>query len=450
MSDEVYLWSGFILVVLVMLVLDLGVFHRAARAVRLREAAAWTTLWVTVAMLFALVVQGYDRVVKQREPGAVVEVTAPLQGQQPAEVTEVHVLDSQEVYPTTPLLTLRTADGPLTISAADVSPPQALLRVEKLPKKGQTVAAGDTLVRLKQLDRMLLFIFGYLLEWSLSMDNVFVFAVIFGYFAVPAHLQHRVLFWGILGAVVMRLTFILVGGWLLQQFHWLIYPMGAFLVFTGLKLMWDREKESDLGHNRVLRLARWLMPVTRGYVGQRFFVRMTKEEAASGVAQEGVAQQEAPASPQAEAAEATPSPGRRWLYATPLFLVLLVVETTDVAFAVDSIPAIFGITTNTFVVFSSNVFAILGLRSLYFLLAGTMAIFRYLSIGLATILCFIGVKMLLPLANPLAEWFGAAPPNWKIPTGISLIVVCAILLLAVSASLLHARPAAKAPSGEGP
>jgi tellurite resistance protein TerC len=361
MTDEAYLWVGFSLVVLVMLVLDLGVFHRAARSVRLREAAAWTTVWVGVAMLFCLVIYVYDHFYKGRE-----------------------------------------------------------------------------------VTRALDFLTGYIIEWSLSMDNVFVFAVIFGYFAVPAHYQHRVLFWGILGAVIMRLVFILAGAWLLAKFHWLIYPMGAFLIFTGIKLMWDREKKSDLSHNRVLRMARWCLPVTRDYVAQRFFVRMTREQA------RGMTQSPAADSPDS-AAEPSPRKGRLRLYATPLFLVLLVVETTDVAFAVDSIPAIFGVTTDPFIVFSSNVFAILGLRSLYFLLAGTMDLFRYLSVGLATILCFVGVKMLLPGMQEALVWWGtlAEPPEgteWGIPTPISLAVVCGILLVAVAASLLHARLSKPAPS----
>ncbi len=370
MTDEVYLWIGFGLLVLVMLVLDLGVFHRGARSVRLREAAAWTTVWVSVAMLFCMVIYAYDHFHKGRE-----------------------------------------------------------------------------------VTRALDFLTGYIIEWSLSMDNVFVFAVIFGYFAVPAKYQHRVLFWGILGAVVMRLTFILAGKFLLDQFHWLIYVMGAFLIFTGLKLMWDREKKSDLSHNRVLRFARWWLPVTRDYIEQRFFVRMTAEQARGGPRGTGNMAAEAPR-------ELPPKSGRLRLYVTPLFLVLLVVETTDVAFAVDSIPAIFGVTTDPFIVFSSNVFAILGLRSLYFLLAGTMDLFRYLSIGLAAILCFVGVKMLLPAIQKGLVWLGtmeepAAGTEWGIPTPISLAVVCGILLLAVVLSLLHVRRAPKtAPSDvpleEGP
>ncbi len=264
------------------------------------------------------------------------------------------------------------------------------------------------------------FLTGYIIEWSLSMDNVFVFAVIFSYFAVPPQYQHRVLFWGILGAVVMRLVFIVAGAALLERFHWLIYPLGGFLVLTGIKLFLERGKESDISKNFVLRLAtRWL-PVTSDYVGQKFFVRRrfvkiqavtaSSTSAASGdvvVHQERV----------------------RWFsgwVATPLFLVLLVVEATDVAFAVDSIPAIFAVTRDPFIVFTSNVFAILGLRALYFLLAGAMGMFRYLSVGLAAILCFVGAKMLI------SEWY-------QIPISVSLGAVGGILTLAVLGSLLVSK-----------
>jgi tellurite resistance protein TerC len=258
------------------------------------------------------------------------------------------------------------------------------------------------------------FLTGYIIEWSLSMDNVFVFALIFSYFAVPPQYQHRVLFWGILGAVVMRLTFILAGAALLDRFHWLIYVMGAFLVLTGLKLLFERKMETDMSKNWVLRLAsRWL-PVTNEYVGQKFFVRRpvpTPAVSAAGLAS-GV---QPPAT----------RPATRWVL-TPLCLVLLVVETTDVAFAVDSIPAIFAVTRDPFIVFTSNVFAILGLRALYFLLAGAMELFRYLSTGLAAILCFVGVKMLL------SGWY-------HIPIGLSLGVVAGILGLAIGVSLLVAK-----------
>jgi tellurite resistance protein TerC len=416
MSD-LYLWVGFSVLVLVLLILDLGVFHRSARAVRLREAAAWTTAWVTIAMMFCLVIYLYDRYGKGLVPGAIVEISAPeLAGAADAVVTDVVAQPGGEVRQDATLVRLETPDGAIDVP----SPVDA--EVDKLfVAKGDKVASGAPLARVSQLNRALKFLTGYVIEWSLSMDNVFVFAVIFAYFAVPPHLQHRVLFWGIMGAVIMRLVFILTMAELLDRYHWLIYPMGAFLIFTGLKLMWKREGDADLSHNRVVRFARWLLPVTRDYVEEKFFVRMTREEARGRGSSSNPPATDSPAAGDAGG-------GRKWLYATPLFLVLLVVESTDVAFAVDSIPAIFAVTQNKLVVFTSNVFAILGLRSLYFLLAGTMDLFRYLSTGLAVILCFVGVKMLLPA-------FGGP----KIHAGVSLSIVCGILVVAIVASLLHAR-----------
>jgi len=223
----------------------------------------------------------------------------------------------------------------------------------------------------------------------------------------------------------MRLVFIVAGAALLERFHWLIYPMGGFLVLTGIKLFRDRGKESDISKNFVLRLAtRWL-PVTSDYVGQKFFVRrrFVKTQAVTAASTSD-------ACTTAASADFVAAPERvRWFrgwVVTPLFLVLLVVEATDVAFAVDSIPAIFAVTRDPFIVFTSNVFAILGLRALYFLLAGAMKLFRYLSVGLAAILCFVGAKMLL------SEWF-------HIPIGVSLGVVGGVLALAVLVSLLVAR-----------
>jgi TerC family integral membrane protein len=234
------------------------------------------------------------------------------------------------------------------------------------------------------------FLTGYLIEKSLSVDNIFVFVLIFGYFSVPEQYQHRVLFWGILGALVMRAGFIAAGAALLASFHWILYVFGAFLVLTGIKmaLVPDRGLEPD--RNPVVRLVRRLVPVSDRYHGQRFFVR------ANGV-----------------------------LTATPLFLVLVLVETTDLIFAVDSIPAIFAVTEDPFLVYTSNVFAILGLRSLYFLLSGMIRKFRYLKPALAAILIFVGVKMTIV-------------DLYKIPVGASLGVVAALLAGAVVASLLRA------------
>jgi tellurite resistance protein TerC len=231
------------------------------------------------------------------------------------------------------------------------------------------------------------FLTGYILEVSLSMDNVFVFAVIFSYMAVQASCQHRVLFWGIVGALVMRGAFIGAGVALVARFNWVLYVFGVFLLITGAKLLWRKQVEVHPEHNPVLRLARKLLPITEGNEGASFFVRRQ---------------------------------GR--LLATPLLLVLLLVETTDVLFAVDSIPAIFAVTLDPFIVYTSNVFAILGLRALYFVLAGAVRRFRYLRPGLAVVLMFVGVKMLVV-------------HFYKIPILVSLGVICLILLVAVLASL---------------
>lgn len=239
-------------------------------------------------------------------------------------------------------------------------------------------------------DRASEFLVGYLIEWSLSMDNVFVFAVIFSFFRVPKKYQYRVLFWGIMGAIIMRLAFVLIGAALINKFHWIIYILGAFLVYTGIKLIYHDE-EMDPEHSFVLRLARKWFRVAKESHGEQFFVM---------------------------------EDGKRCI--TPLFLVLLVVETTDVAFAIDSVPAIFGITKDPFIVFTSNIFAILGLRALYFLLAGVMGMFRYLKYGLSAILIFVGVKMLIE------HWIKIQP--WQ-----SLLVVIGLLAVSIVASLMAAK-----------
>ena len=301
MPEHLLLWVVFNVFVLGILVVDLGVFHRKAHVVSLREALAWSCVWVSLALLFGL-----------------------------------------GIY---------------------------LLR------------GGE---------KALEFITGYLIEWSLSVDNLFVFLVIFSYFAVPAIYQHRVLFWGILGALVLRGLFIATGTALLSKFHWMIYVFGIFLIFTGIKLLFAGDEKIEPEKNPAVRLVRRFMKITPGFEGQRFFVR-----------KDGM------------------------LWATPLFLVLVVVETTDVIFAVDSIPAIFAITLDPFIVYTSNVFAILGLRALFFLLAGVMGMFRYLKVGLSFVLCFVGVKM------TIVDFY-------KIPIGISLGVVGTILLLSIVASLFIA------------
>jgi tellurite resistance protein TerC len=302
---SIWLWIGFNLFVLAMLALDLGVFHRHAHVVSLREAATWSAVWVALALLFNLGVWHWAGAEKATE-----------------------------------------------------------------------------------------FLTGYLIEKSLSIDNIFVFALVFSYFAVPALYQHRVLFWGILGALAMRAAFIAAGSALIAEFHWILYVFGAFLVATGVKMAIAPAHGLEPARNPVLRLVRRWIPVTDEYDGQRFFTRR------AGV-----------------------------LTATPLFLVLVLVETTDLIFAVDSIPAIFAITTDPFIVYTSNVFAILGLRSLYFLLAGVMHRFRYLKLGLAAVLVFVGAKMLL------AEL-------WKVPAAVSLAVIASLLAVAIGASLLRSSPPA--------
>ena len=238
------------------------------------------------------------------------------------------------------------------------------------------------------------FFTGYLIEKSLSVDNVFVFALLFSYFAVPSTYQHKVLFWGILGALIMRASMIALGAALITKFAWIIYVFGAFLILTGIKMIVKREEEIHPERNPVVRWFKKLVPVTPEYRGDKFFVR-----------ENGIRM------------------------ATPLFVVLLLVEFTDLIFAVDSIPAIFAVTKDPFIVYTSNVFAILGLRSLYFALAGVMDKFHYLKIGLGVVLSFVGVKMLL------------AHTAWKIDTLVSLGVIVLILATSVVWSLLKPKKA---------
>jgi tellurite resistance protein TerC len=236
------------------------------------------------------------------------------------------------------------------------------------------------------------FITGYIIELSLSMDNVFVIALIFQYFGVPLKYQHRVLFWGILGALIMRGLMIWLGTELIQRFAWLLYFLGAFLLFTGIKMIFTGDNdEIEPEKNFFVKLTRRFFPVTTTYHGSHFAI---KENG-------------------------------RWVL-TPLALVLVMVETTDLIFAVDSIPAIFGVTTNSFIVFTSNVFAILGLRSLYFVLAGAIGFFRYLKVGLSIVLCFIGFKMLIE------HWH-------KIPTKMSLLIIATIILTSILMSIVAAQ-----------
>ena len=303
-------WAGFILCVLVFLALDLGLFHRHARIVKFKEAAAWSAVWFALAMAFA---------------GAM----AHWRGREEA----------------------------------------------------------------------IQFTTGYLIELSLSLDNILVIALIFAWFRVPIQFQHRLLFWGILGALVMRGVMIAAGVELINQFNWVLYVFGAFLVFTGVKMLFSGKETMQPEKNLALRLARKIFAVSPDLDGQKYFTRLD---------------------------------GRFAL--TPLALVLLLVETTDLIFAVDSVPAVFSVTRKAFIVFTSNIFAIIGLRSLYFLLAGALGYFRYLKIGLSFVLAFIGVKMLL-------DPHGQEPKGFQveIPTSVSLMTVATIIVIAIVLSVMVAE-----------
>jgi len=296
-SGRIFLWIGFNVFVLALLAVDLGVFHRKAHSVSIKEATAWSIVWVSLAMIFNL---------------------------------------------------------------------------------GIYFTWGE--------QKALEFFTGYVIEKSLSVDNLFVFVMIFQYFSTPTEYQHRVLFWGILGALILRAIFIAAGSALLNQFHWMIYVFGAFLVFTGIKMLLQGDEKLKPERNPVVRLFERWVPMTREYHGQSFMIRTNGKTRA-----------------------------------TLLLLVLIVIETTDVIFAVDSIPAIFAVTQDSFIVYTSNVFAILGLRALYFMLAGVMQMFVYLKFGLSLVLCFVGAKMLLA-------------DIYKIPIGASLAVIGTVLLLSIIAS----------------
>jgi tellurite resistance protein TerC len=251
---------------------------------------------------------------------------------------------------------------------------------------------------------------GYLIELSLSLDNILVIALIFSAFRVPPQFQHRVLFWGILGALVMRGAMIAVGAVLIREFDWVLYVFGVFLVFTGIKMLFAGQQTVEPDKNPVLRFARKLFPVTPHFEGDKFFTRLNQRFAL-----------------------------------TPLALVLLLVETTDLIFAVDSVPAVFSITKNAFIVFTSNVFAILGLRSMYFLLAGALGYFRYLKVGLSVVLVFVGAKMLLDPHDQPPKWFQV-----EIPTNVSLMTIGAVVLIAIVLSTLVAEREKRTGAGKPP
>jgi tellurite resistance protein TerC len=301
--EQYWMWIGFNVFLLLMLALDLGVFHRNSHVVSLKESFAWTGVWIALAMVFNFFIW------KQY---------------------------------------------------------------------------GD--------QKALEFFTGYLIEKSLSIDNIFVIALLFSYFAVPPKYQHNVLFWGIIGALLMRAGMIFIGSALITKFAWIIYIFGGFLILTGLKMIFKKETKIEPEKNPLVKLFKKIMPVTSDYRGEKFFVK-----------ENGVRM------------------------ATPLFVVLIMVEFTDLIFAVDSIPAIFAVTKDPFIVYTSNAFAILGLRSLYFALAGVMDKFHYLKLGLGIVLTFVGVKMIL------------AHTAYKIDTLLALCVIIGVLLLSIILSLVYPK-----------
>lgn len=316
-DGPIWLWIGFNLFVLVMLALDLGVFHRKSHAVSAKEALTWSIVWIALSLVFSGVIYFFwDKM---------------------------------------------------------------------MPNSTYTNSEAS-----------LAYLTGYLIEKALSVDNIFVFILIFSFFAVPATYQHRVLFWGILGALVMRGVMILVGAALIERFHWIIYVFGAFLIYTGIRMASHQDEEVQPDKNPVVKFFRKFMPVTEGFEEDKFFIRRAGK-----------------------------------LFATPLFLILLIVESTDLVFAVDSIPAIFAVTHDPFIVYTSNIFAILGLRALYFLLANVMDKFQYLKLGLSAVLTFVGIKMVIT-------------DIYHIPVGISLGVVAGILAVSILASLWKGN----SPTGE--
>lgn len=311
-----WIWGAFLGFVLLMLALDLGVFHRKAHKVEMKEALLWSAVWIGLAMVFNL---GVFLFWDQIQPGS----------------------------------------------------------------------------QYTNKEAGLAFLAGYIVEKALSVDNIFVFLMVFGYFAVPEKYQHRVLFWGIVGALIFRAIFIAAGAAMLERFAWTMIVFGLFLIATAVKMVLAKDKSFEPEKNPLVRLFRRIMPVTNDYVGQKFFTRID---------------------------------GRLW--ATPLFIVLLLIEFTDIIFAVDSIPAIFAITSDPFLVFTSNIFAILGLRALFFALAGLMQMFHYLSYALAAVLGFVGLKMLYNYVEK-----AVVPDLPKFPVAVSLGVIVAILSIGIIASI---------------
>jgi tellurite resistance protein TerC len=312
------LWGGFLITIILLLALDLGVFHRKIHVIKAKEAILWTIFWIILSLIFNIF---------------------------------IYYLYKFNWY--------------------------------GIGTAGHDIVSGK--------DAALKYFTGYIIEKSLSLDNIFVIAIIFTYFKVPALYQHRVLFWGIMGALVMRGIMIVLGAALIQKFSWMIYVFGAFLIITAVKMLVTGHDTIHPEKNVLVRIARKIYPMTNDFSGSKFFIKINNKR-----------------------------------IMTPLFLVLLIIESMDVLFAVDSIPAIFAVTTDPFIVFTSNIFAILGLRSLYFALAALMGKFRYLKISLVFILAYVGVKMILSHSYP-------------IPTVVSLCVIATILFIGVYASIFENR-----------
>ena len=369
-------WTGFILLVLALLALDLGVLNRKAHRPSLKEALGWTAGWVTLGVLFSGVVY----YMYEHKAFGMAEMEVQYTGTE-AMLTYLMGFVLEE-----------------SLSIDNLFVMVLIFRAYRVPGQFQhRVLFWGILGAIIMRAGMIL---GgvWLIEKALSVDNIFVFVLIFSSFRVPSRYQHRVLFWGILGALLMRGAMIAAGAYLIQQFHWIIYIFGAFLVFTGIRTAMHVEHDFDSESSLPIRLIRRLVPVTDGYHGQRFFIREQGHR-------------------------------RSRLLATPLFVVLVLVETTDLIFAVDSIPAIFAVTQEPFIVYSSNVFAILGLRALYFLLADVIHRFHYLKAGLSTVLVFVGLKML-------------AIDVYKVPVGMSLGIIATVLGVSIAASWFWPRPAA--------
>jgi len=305
MGTSIYFWIGFHVFVFIMLALDLGVFHKHTHKVPVKEAIMWSSMWIFLALVFALFIY------LDKDFGKI---------------------------------------------------------------------------------RSLEFLTAYVIEYSLSVDNIFVFILIFSYFAVNSQYQHKILFWGILGALIMRGIFIFAGVALINRFHWIVIIFGGFLVFTGIKMLFQKEAEVDPEKNSIVKFFRRFLPVTKTLHGDKLIIVQNRK-----------------------------------LYATPLFLVLLIIESSDLLFAVDSIPAVLAISKSTFIVYTSNIFAIMGLRSLYFAIAGVMGYFRYLKVGLAFVLTFVGLKML------------ASFMHLEISIIISLGIIISILLISILASVFIKR-----------